>query len=211
VGCMLGSTPSRAKRVLHPEAKRPRSSLLGEHALEGVEHEGVRAIADGVHAHLEAAGGGLRGDAVELVGRDQDEPRVLGVVAVGMMEGGAAGPERAVGQELEGAHRDQPVAHRLGPEGPVALPGVLVATRHRHVVAEGEFAALHEPAIRRERAQIRAHLMDAGEPTGETGRDGLAHRLVEAGFVGRGLHALHEALRGIHEESGGLAAGVADD
>ena len=60
-------------RVLDAEAQRARRRLLAEHALEGVEHERVRPVADGVHAHLEAARRRLRGLPVELVGRNEDE------------------------------------------------------------------------------------------------------------------------------------------
>ena len=64
MACMLGRTPSRAKRgmsrvgedlrVLDAQAVvGPRRA--GQHALERVEDERVGAVADGVHAHLEAA------------------------------------------------------------------------------------------------------------------------------------------------------------
>ena len=99
----------------------------------------------------------------------------------------------------------------LGAVRAVVLPRRLVAPRHRRVVAEGELAAPDEPPVGGERAQVRAHLVDAGEPLGQALGDGLAHRLVEAGVVGRRLGSLDQALRGIHEKAGGLAARVADD
>jgi hypothetical protein len=128
-----------------------------------------------------------------------------------MMERRPARAERSIGHELEGAHLDPAVADRLGSVLPVARPRLRLAARHRHVVAKGELAALDEAAIGGKGAQIGAHFVEAGEPRGETLGDGLAHRLVEARLVGRRLHLGDEPLRGIHEETGGLAARVARD
>src|SRR5262249_58593233 len=77
-------------------------------------------------------------------------------------------------------------------------------------VAERELAAVDQPAVRGQREQGRAHLVDAREPDGEALRDRLAHRLVEARLRGHGLDALDEALGGVDEEPGGLTTLVLD-
>ena len=72
------------------------------------------------------------------------------------------------------------VAERLGAPRAVVRPGRRRARGHRGVVPERELAALDEPAIRIERVELGAHLMDAREPRGKALGDRLSHGLIEA-------------------------------
>ena len=98
-------------RVLDPQAGRRTSRR--PHLLEDVEHEGVGAIADGVHPHVKAAARRLAGEALHLLGRHEDQPRVPGIVTVRSVEGSPARAERSVEPELDGAHGESSVSHRL--------------------------------------------------------------------------------------------------
>ena len=119
----------------------------GERALERVEDERVGAIADRVHAHLEAPAERLKRQPLHFEAVHQHEAGVAGIVAVGLVQRGAARPERAVGHELERADGQPPVTDALGPALAVVGPRGGRAPGHRHVVAERKLAALDEPAI----------------------------------------------------------------
>ena len=148
----------------------------GERALERVEDERVGAIADRVHAHLEAPAERLEGQPLHLGAVHQYEAGVAGIVAVGLVQRGAARAERAVGHELERTDREAAITEALGPALAVVFPRRLRTAGDRDVVAEREFPALEQPAIGGECVELGAHLMDAGEPHGQAVREALAHR-----------------------------------
>src|SRR5262249_51019306 len=103
------------------------------------------------------------------------------------------------------------VADLLGAVLPVVVPRLLGPSRHRRIVSEQELSALDQPAIRGKREQGRPHLVNPGQPGGETLPDGVAHRPVETRLLGQRLGARDEPLSGVDEETGRLATGVLDD
>ncbi len=70
--------------------------------------------------------------------------------------------------------RQPAVAEALRAALAVVRPGRLRAPRHRHVVPERELAALEQAPVGRQRVELGAHLVDAGEPDGQAVGDALA-------------------------------------
>ena len=157
-----------------------------------------------------AAAGRLAGEALHLLGRHEDQPRVPRVVAVRRVEGGPARAEGSVEPELDGPHGKPPVSDRLD-RGALAIlaPGFLPAQGREH--AKGKMPAADEPRIRRQRGQIEAGLMGAREAFGEAFGDDDSHRLVEALLGRRRNERADELLRHVDQEPGGLAAIVPRD
>src|SRR5205814_8606457 len=87
----------------------------GERALDRVEDERVGAIADRVHAHLDAPAERIERQPLHLGTVHQYEAGVAGIVAVGLVQRGAARAERAVGHELERTDREAAITEALGP------------------------------------------------------------------------------------------------
>ena len=85
---------------------RKRWSAVGhglERLLVRVEHDAVAAIADGVRVHLEAGLQRALGHVLDVLGRRDEQPVVLRVVAVRIEQRRAARAERAVGVQLDRA------------------------------------------------------------------------------------------------------------
>ena len=141
----------------------------------------------------------------------EHEAGVAGIVAVGLVQRGAARAERAVGHQLERADREAAVAEALGPALAIVLPGRFRTTRDGDVVAERELAALDQPAIGGQRVELGAHLVDAGEADSPTVGNALAHRTIEL-LVGRPrLDRVEQPLCSVHQQPGRLAARIARD
>src|SRR5262249_61042253 len=178
------------------------SRRAGQRALERIEDERVGAIADRVHAHLEAPTERLEGQPLHLGAVHQHEAGVARIVAVGLVQRGAARAERAVGHELERADREATVTQALGPTLAPVLPRRFRTAGDGAVVAEWELAALEQPAIRGERVELGAHLVNAGEAGGQAIREALADRAIEL-RVGRSrLYALEQPVRRGHQPPG---------
>ena len=92
--------------VLHAGA--PRQSGASEQ-LERVEHEPNRVVADRVNGRSNAGLDGRAQEGQEFLGRDREQP-TLGRARVGLDAVSRAGVERSVGEDLEGAHSEQPFA-----------------------------------------------------------------------------------------------------
>ena len=94
-------------RMLVAHAQRAAARHLALQLLEQVQDGGVGAIADRVDAGLVAGAHGGQRLRVQIGrGRHQQAARA-GFVAVRLVQRRAARPERAVGDELHGAHREQ--------------------------------------------------------------------------------------------------------
>ena len=94
-GYRARSESGRARRESDDPATGRARALL-----ERVQGQRVRAIADRVHANLKPSAAASSVSARDLVGRDQHEPGIAGIVAVRVVQRGAARAERAVGHQL---------------------------------------------------------------------------------------------------------------
>src|SRR4029077_9141013 len=123
-----------------------------------------------------AARGGLAGEPLDLLGRHQDEPGVLWVVAVGRVERGPPGTERAVEPELDRAHGQAPVVAHGSGAAPLAVLAPRLLAAERREETEREAAALDQARVRRHRAQVETGFVCSGQLVGEALGDGLLHR-----------------------------------
>ena len=191
-------------RVLDAEAAPGDADTL--HRVEG---QRVRAVSDRVHTRLEPGVARLAQQPLQLFRRNQHEPHVYRIVTVRRVQRGASRAEGAVEPELERAHDHPAVADNLVPSLAVLRPRL--ASAERHVIAERKASALHESAIRGERGEIDAHLVDAGQALGHALGDRVDDGALEALDGRRRDHRAHQLLSGIDEQPGGLAVGVLDD
>ncbi len=93
-------------RVLVAHAQVARAGDLALHALEDVHDEPVRAVADSVDAGLESGLRRLERLRVDLVRRRRENAGVAGLVGIRLEQRRAARAERAVGANLNRAHRE---------------------------------------------------------------------------------------------------------
>ena len=105
----------------------------------------------------------------------------------------------------------RPSPGRVGPLVERRLPGGGVGASERDVIPERERAGGGEPAVGGEGVEVGAHLVDAGEPDGETVGDRRADRVLDLRRARARLDPPDELLGGVDEDAGRLAGGVALD
>ena len=204
-GCRRARGSGRARRAAVVAGRRR------PHLLEHVEHQRVGAIADGVHPDVEAAGARLAGEPLHLLGGHQHEPGVGGVVAVGRVQRGAARAERAVEPELDRAHHEPAVAHRLG-RAALAVLGPTPSCRESAAkTRNGKRPRSMSRRVGRDRGQVEPRLVRTGEPLGEALGDGVTHRRSKRSSDGGGTRRADEVLGEVDQDPGGLAALVLRD
>ncbi len=137
--------PGHALDVLHPQhlrvlqAEADLRSRTTQGPLHGVDGHQAAAVADGVDPHLEAGGQGAPGDLLEVVAGRNQQPEVLGIVAVGLDQGGAAAAQGAVDVHLDATHGEPRVGIDLRTALEPAVEEVLVVAEE-HGGSQGELA-----------------------------------------------------------------------
>ncbi len=173
---------------------------------EGVEGEGVGLIADGVEADLEAGGGAVGGEVVEVGLRVAGDAAVLGVVGVRGGEGGGVGAEGAIHEALELREMEERIVG--GVAGALLLEGREGEGEVEPLGdAEGEFPLALEVFEDEEVVEGGGVVLDAGDTVGEGVVDGGEQGRLAFGGCGRRDLAFDEARGGGFSDDAGEGSG----
>ncbi len=196
-------------RVLDAVAARSPAGLR-DGPLVGVEHDPVGPVADGVSVHLQVAAHRPFDDLAILVGRRDEEAPVARIVAVVFEQRRAPAAEGAVHEELERADGEPPGVVEERAVLAEVVQRFACPTDHR-VEPDRELPGVGSGAVERDRREVDARFVDAGQP--------VARRLSECPLhLNLPLHirrprreVVDEEHRGIDEDARRPPVGVADD
>ena len=161
-------------------------------------------------ADLEAPRGGGPGARLELVDRQQEEARGSpGRRSTARACAAPREPSAPSAISFTAPTTSRPSPTTSGPSSSAACHAAASAPLSATWFRNGNAPGRGEPAVGGEGVEVGPHLVDAGEPDGETVGDGA--RTASSIWAGAGprLDPSDELLGGIHQDAGGLAARVA--
>ena len=196
--------------MLVPHPERPRARHLALHALEHVHHDPIRPVADGVDARLEPRLRRGQRPGVDLGFGGGQEARRARFVAVGGQHRGPARPERAVGADLDRAHREVVVAivrDRAGLEERLELRQ---RPAEHHVEARLEGPTVNQPLVGLDLVAAHpgiVHHRQAQLASLGVGQEDLLLELSRGRIGNAGPHQPHGA---VDHHARRVAGGIAD-
>lgn len=189
-----------------PMRARPSARLS-----EGASFGSV-SLPDGVRVDLKPGGERASGDLIDLLLREDEQPRLRGLIRIRLQERRAARAERAIGDELDRPNRQMMLAEPdLRPALQVLAEERLVSSTDHDIEAKPQRPFPKQLLVQLDRFATRPRIMKARDPRAQTLFDGQQQRpLILLPVAGRD-QAGHQIHRAVNEHTRRTSLGIADE